>query len=84
MSSDYLIETPCTGGTLLRVAFQFSDDRFHHSVGILTNGMFHTLLESLEGSANESWPSSPAFQEVSERATAAGLDVWNIFVSNVE
>ena len=27
---------------------------------------------------------SPAFQEVSERATAAGLDVWNIFVSNVE
>ena len=26
---------------------------------------------------------SPAFQEVSERATAAGLDVWNIFVSNV-
>lgn len=25
---------------------------------------------------------SPAFQEVSERATAAGLDVWSIFVSN--
>ncbi len=25
---------------------------------------------------------SPAFQEVSERATAAGLDVWNIFISN--
>tara|TARA_B100001750_G_scaffold247366_1_gene272868 strand:- start:5051 stop:5860 length:810 start_codon:yes stop_codon:yes gene_type:complete len=26
---------------------------------------------------------SPAFQEVSERATAAGLDVWDIFVTNV-
>jgi hypothetical protein len=25
---------------------------------------------------------SPAFQEVSERATAAGLDVWSIFVEN--
>ena len=27
---------------------------------------------------------SPAFQEVSERATAAGLDVWNIFVENAK
>jgi hypothetical protein len=25
---------------------------------------------------------SPAFQEVSERATAAGLDVWSIFIEN--
>jgi hypothetical protein len=27
---------------------------------------------------------SPAFQEVSERGTAAGLDVWNIFVENAK
>ena len=87
MSSDYLIETPCTGGTLLRVVFQFFDDRFHHSVGILTNGVFHTLLESLEGSANESWPSSPAFQEVSQQGTTAllvGMAGTSHFSASVE
>jgi hypothetical protein len=34
------------------------------------------------GLESEQVMESPAFQEVSERATAAGLDVWNIFVEN--
>ena len=45
------------------------------------------LVDTIEllvvgGLSAEQIMESPAFQEVSERAAAAGLDVWNIFLAN--
>ena len=48
----------------LEVQFNQRGDRWHQKVFAVSEQAELTLLESVEGSADESWPPSPALQEV--------------------
>jgi hypothetical protein len=48
----------------LRVEFVRQADRWMHAIGILQNGNFIRLLESVEGKPDDVWPVSPPLQEL--------------------
>jgi hypothetical protein len=48
----------------LRVAFEWRGDRYGHCVQQQIGGVWHSVLESCEGSAAEDWPPSPALQNL--------------------
>ncbi len=48
----------------LRIVFRWCDDRYGHTVERLIDGVWLPLLESVEGTPDEDWPSSPALQSL--------------------
>lgn len=52
------------GSDALRVVFERAGDRFGHEIFWSTAGDRHGKLTSLEGSADETWPKSPALQSL--------------------
>jgi hypothetical protein len=59
----------------LRVEFQRRGDRWGHRIAVIQAGRITPLLESVEGTADEDWPASPALQELhlEKRAAAPPL-----------
>jgi hypothetical protein len=53
-------------GVRLAVQFKWLDDRYGHTVTVDRRGSRMPLLESLEGSSGNDWPSSPPIQEISD------------------
>lgn len=51
-------------GTRLRLEFEFHDDRWGHRLQLLHAGVPIPVLTSLEGSAEDAAPASPAFQDL--------------------
>ncbi len=49
---------------LLRVVFLRRQDRWAHTIGLVEQGQFRPLLESIEGRPEDEWPCSPPFQEL--------------------
>jgi hypothetical protein len=48
----------------LRVEFEWRGDRYGHCVKQQIGGVWHRVLESCEGSADEDWPPSPPLQSL--------------------
>jgi hypothetical protein len=48
----------------LRVVFDWRGDRYGHRIQQQFGGEWHTVLESVEGSAADVWPPSPALQSL--------------------
>jgi hypothetical protein len=48
----------------LRVVFEWHGDRYGHRIEQQMGGEWCTVLESLEGSGDENWPSSPVLQSL--------------------
>lgn len=59
----YRLETTC-GDLGLGVSFHWVDDRFTHTVWACFGQQTVPLLRSVEGTADEVWPSSPPIQQV--------------------
>ena len=55
----------------LSVRFYKSNDRLEHMIGIDTTSSFVPVLESVEGTPQDSWPSSPPMQQIVEEKIAA-------------
>jgi len=53
-------------GHHLMVRFDWCGDRYSHSVSAVRRDSRRLLLESLEGGADDIWPSSPPIQELSD------------------
>lgn len=49
----------------LRTTFVWREDRYAHVVALYGATGEHILLESIEGSPDDPWPPSPAFQQLS-------------------
>ena len=56
----------------LRVAFDWQTDRYSHQLFGLIDGCAVPLLASCEGTANDRWPASPPFQQLSVEEGAGG------------
>jgi hypothetical protein len=56
----------------LRVIFDWSGDRFGHRVERRVAGEWRLVLETVEGSADEVWPPSPALQSLHIEHREAG------------
>jgi hypothetical protein len=67
MSSDVVL----TCGRL-RVVFDQLSDRTGHRIEVLRNDAWISVLESVEGSADDDWPKSPALQTVHVEARPTG------------
>jgi hypothetical protein len=61
------------GGFVVRLSR--SRDRHEHVVGLRVGNTIVPLMESLEGSPEESWPPSPPLQQVYREKRSAGLEV---------
>jgi hypothetical protein len=48
----------------LRIQFKWHHDRWAHSIGFIEDAHFRSVLESIEGAAEDEWPCSPPFQEL--------------------
>src|SRR5512145_957858 len=48
----------------LRVVFRWRGDRYGHTVKRRIDGVWRPLLESIEGTADDDWPLSPALQSL--------------------
>lgn len=58
---------------LLRVEFVPRGDRYGHVISLVnSNGEIQPLLESVEGTAADDWPSSPPLQSLSVETLSAG------------
>jgi len=53
----------------LRTTFVWRHDRYAHVVTLIDRMGEHTLLESTEGTPDDPWPPSPAFQQLSVQGT---------------
>ncbi len=62
---------------LLRVRFHWHEDRFAHALERNDGGKWRGMLHSVEGTPEERWPPSPAWQEIDAPSTSpeAGL-LW--------
>ncbi|HEY2148013.1 MAG TPA: hypothetical protein VGH32_08755, partial [Pirellulales bacterium] len=58
-------------GPRLRIAFDRRGDRWGHRIELLDDRATITAIESVEGSAIDNWPPSPAFQTL-DMETRAG------------
>ena len=67
-----LLDTAVHNQCGLRVAFDWQTDRYAHQLIGLIDGNTIPLLASIEGSANERWPASPPFQQLSIEENAGG------------
>ncbi|MFC1757330.1 hypothetical protein ACFL2H_00995 [Planctomycetota bacterium] len=57
-----------------RVNFAWSGDRFSHTIDRRNEeGAWETILRSVEGTPDDSWPPSPPFQEVESHVVGNGL-----------
>jgi len=59
----------------LRVVFQRLPDRFAHRVERMDHGAVISLIESIEGAADEDWPASPPLQELHFERRAGGIQL---------
>jgi hypothetical protein len=58
---------------LLRVEFVLRGDRYAHVISLVkSNGEIQPLLESVEGTAADDWPSSPPLQSISVETLSDG------------
>jgi len=60
-----LLDSALHDGCGLRVAFDWQADRYAHQLICLVDGSPTPLLSSIEGIADERWPASPPFQQLS-------------------
>jgi hypothetical protein len=67
MSNDVVL--PCGR---LRVVFDQLSDRFGHRIEVFLNNEWVGVLESVEGSDDDDWPTSPALQTVHVEIRPAG------------
>lgn len=58
-------------GRGLRVTFSWRLDRFAHSIALVDGPREWTLLQSMEGAADHSWPASPPLQQLVTQARNA-------------
>jgi hypothetical protein len=66
---------PEIAGTALRVRFVRLADRYSHVIDVRDGGDWRTVLESVEGSADDAWPTSPPLQDVHIEQRPDGLQV---------
>jgi hypothetical protein len=60
------IETTTADGLHLRIEFQWLGDRFGHTISAVhPSGEIRPLLESIEGTPADNWPTSPPLQSLS-------------------
>ncbi len=62
-------------GRAIRVRFFWLADRYAHAVEVARGGAWIEICGSIEGSADERWPASPALQSLHEDARADGRRV---------
>jgi len=67
MADDTQIELLNSNGNGLFVTCDWDNDRFVHTIGVISNATQTALLRSREGLPDESWPSSPPLQQVSKQ-----------------
>ena len=65
MQRDEIIEFMLAEDVGLRTTFVWRNDRYAHVVTLIEPDGEHRLLESTEGTPDEPWPPSPAFQQLS-------------------
>ncbi len=68
-------------GVRLGVEFNRINDRWHHKVVVVAGEVSETLMESVEGDADEIWPPSPALQEVDLHELDAGPAILAVGMS---
>lgn len=75
MPSPILLDALNSTGCGLRATFQKSGDRWQHAIWRIDARGERLLLTSVEGSAIDDWPHSPAFQDLSREKMSDGSDV---------
>lgn len=69
------LDSAIRDGCGLRITFDWRADRYGHELACLVDRQPSRLLISLEGNAQERWPASPPFQQLSIEARADGSQV---------
>lgn len=69
------LATTATGQAQLRVQFDLPADRWRQSIVVQSAGDTWPLLQSVEGTSADRWPTSPALQSLHFETQAAGKDV---------
>jgi hypothetical protein len=54
------------------VRFYFRQDRYAHQIYVAEGGAWRAVLESVEGTPDDAWPSSPPFQSATYEHKPAG------------
>jgi hypothetical protein len=73
LSTMTTLDATDSAGLVLRVRFTRERDRYAHAIlAIEPSGREHLLLESVEGTADDEWPSSPPLQSLSIEELAPG------------
>jgi hypothetical protein len=73
LSTMTTLDATDSAGLVLRVRFTRERDRYAHAIlAVEPSGREHLLLESVEGTADDEWPSSPPLQSLSIEELAPG------------
>lgn len=72
------METQVFDAADLRIAFEYTGDRWRHTVFLREGNRWTPLLASVEGTSAEATPPSPAFQELRVENIASALPGRNV------
>ena len=68
----------------LCVRYHRTEDRLAHEIGIVAGDSFYPVLESIEGTPADSWPTSPPIQQIVEEIIGTNLFTFYIQMTDLK